>query len=94
MALAASCAPKPASWPDTWLDLLRRASYKSVQEVQAVCARAAKRVKGWFMSKLTKILVIVGVVAVAGGAIFLMTWDIPAPSEKVTKTLSNDRFPS
>ncbi|WP_020400533.1 hypothetical protein [Kordiimonas gwangyangensis] len=46
------------------------------------------------MSKFTKILLIVGVVAVAGGAVFLMTWDIPAPSEKVTKTLSNDRFPS
>lgn len=32
--------------------------------------------------------------AVVAGGIFLMTWDIPAPSEKVTKTLNNDRFPS
>ncbi|WP_417450437.1 hypothetical protein [Kordiimonas sp.] len=46
------------------------------------------------MSKLTKILVLFGLVAVAVGTVFLMTWDIPAPSEKVSKTLSNDRFPS
>lgn len=46
------------------------------------------------MSKLTQILLIIGVVTVAGSAVFLMTWDIPAPSEKVSKTLSNDRFPS
>jgi hypothetical protein len=50
--------------------------------------------KGWFMSKLTQILLIAGVVVIAGVTVFLMTWDIPAPSEKVTKTLSNDRFPS
>ncbi len=46
------------------------------------------------MSRLTQIILLIVVLAVAAGAIFLMTWDIPAPSEKVTKTLSNDRFPS
>ncbi|SDD42322.1 MULTISPECIES: hypothetical protein [Kordiimonas] len=46
------------------------------------------------MSKLTQILLIAGVLVIVGGAIFLMTWDIPAPSETVTKTLSNDRFPA
>ncbi len=46
------------------------------------------------MSKLTQILLVAGALLVVGGAIFLMTWDIPAPSEKVSKTLSNDRFPS
>lgn len=46
------------------------------------------------MSKLTQILLAAGVLVLLGGAVFLMTWDIPAPSEKVTKTLSNDRFPS
>lgn len=46
------------------------------------------------MSKLTQILIAVGALVVVGGGVFLMTWDIPAPSEKVTKTLSNDRFPS
>lgn len=46
------------------------------------------------MSKLTQFILATVVLAVVGGGIFLMTWDIPAPSEKVTKTLSNDRFPS
>lgn len=46
------------------------------------------------MSRLTQILLIVGAVVVVGAGVFLMTWDIPAPSEEVTKTLSNDRFPS
>ncbi|NVJ97291.1 MAG: hypothetical protein HWE25_04005 [Alphaproteobacteria bacterium] len=46
------------------------------------------------MSKLTQILLAAGVLVLVGGAVFLMTWDIPAPSEQVTKTLSNDRFPS
>ncbi|MCK0071193.1 MULTISPECIES: hypothetical protein [Kordiimonas] len=46
------------------------------------------------MSRLTQILLVAGAVLLVGGAVFLMTWDIPAPSEKVTKTLNNDRFPS
>lgn len=46
------------------------------------------------MSKLTQILLVVVAVALVGGTVFLMTWDIPAPSEKVSKTLNNDRFPS
>ncbi|WP_262693082.1 hypothetical protein [Kordiimonas aquimaris] len=46
------------------------------------------------MTKITQIMIIAGVVLVVGGGLFLMTWDIPAPSENVTKTLNNDRFPS
>jgi len=46
------------------------------------------------MSRLTKILLLITAVAVIGGGLFLMAWDIPAPAEKVTKTLNNDRFPS
>jgi len=46
------------------------------------------------MSRLTQIIIAVVALAIIGGGIFLMTWDIPAPSEKVTKTLNNDRFPS
>lgn len=46
------------------------------------------------MSKMTQILLIAGAVIILGGGIFLMTWDIPAPSEKVTRTLDNNRFPS
>jgi len=46
------------------------------------------------MSKLTQILLALAALIIVGGGLFLMTWDIPAPSEKVSKTLSNDRFPS
>lgn len=43
--------------------------------------------KGW--------VIISGLIAVAlaGGAIFLLTWDIPAPSERVETTIPDDRFP-
>lgn len=34
------------------------------------------------------------VIVVGGGLLFLASWDIPAPSKPVTKTLNNDRFPS
>jgi len=46
------------------------------------------------MSKLTQIVLVVVAVSLIGGTVFLMAWDIPAPSEQVTKTLNNDRFPS
>ena len=46
------------------------------------------------MSKVTQFIIGIVAVALIGGAVFLATWDIPAPSEKVTKTLNNDRFPS
>ncbi|RMB01512.1 hypothetical protein [Eilatimonas milleporae] len=46
------------------------------------------------MSRMTQIIIALAAVVVLGGLIFLMTWDIPAPSEPVTKTLNNDRFPS
>ncbi len=44
------------------------------------------------MNRLTLIAVAVVVVALAGGAIFLATWNIPAPSAKVEKVLPNARF--
>ncbi|WCL54175.1 MULTISPECIES: hypothetical protein [Kordiimonadales] len=46
------------------------------------------------MSKLKKVSFIVILAALAGGTIFLLTWDIPAPAQPVTKTLNDDRFPS
>lgn len=45
------------------------------------------------MRSLTKFLAILLVVAVGGFAAFFATWDIPAPSQKVEKVLSDDRFP-
>lgn len=42
-----------------------------------------------------KVGLIIGAVAIVViiGAVFLYTVDIPAPSEPVEKTLSDDRFP-
>jgi hypothetical protein len=36
---------------------------------------------------------IILLLAIAGGAIFLATWDIPPPLEDVENVLPNDRFP-
>ena len=44
------------------------------------------------MKSLSRIMVLVVVVLIAGTAIFLSTWDIPAPIAKVEKVISNDRF--
>jgi hypothetical protein len=40
--------------------------------------------------KFVAAIVLIGVVA---GGVFLATWDIPAPTGQVEKTISNDRFP-
>ena len=42
------------------------------------------------MFKIVGILIVIVVVA---GGVFLATWDIPAPSHQVEKTIPNDRFP-
>ncbi len=39
-------------------------------------------------------LVFVSVVAiVVGGGVFLATWDIPAPVNKIERTIPDDKFP-
>ena len=43
--------------------------------------------------RLTLIILAVVVVALLGGGAFLVTWDIPAPSSTVEKTVPDDRFP-
>lgn len=45
------------------------------------------------MRKTTKILLVLIVGIFAASAIFLWSWDIPAPQQKVEKTLPDDRFP-
>ncbi|HJP23255.1 MAG: hypothetical protein QF546_04685 [Alphaproteobacteria bacterium] len=45
------------------------------------------------MSKAPFILIVVIAAVVVGGAVFLATWDIPAPTQRVEKVLPNDRFP-
>ena len=40
------------------------------------------------------LFVIVSLILLAGGGlVFLMTWDIPAPSRQVEDTLDDSRFP-
>lgn len=46
------------------------------------------------MSKLVMIVAAAVALLLGGGAVYLMTADIPAPSQNVKKTLNNDRFPS
>jgi len=41
---------------------------------------------------LLKFLIVLVVVAIAGGVVFLATWDIPAPTHPVEKVIPNDRF--
>ena len=45
------------------------------------------------MRKISLVVVLLVLIAVAGGGIFLATWDIPPPTSKVEKVLPNDKFP-
>ncbi len=40
-----------------------------------------------------KILISLIVVVVIAGAVFLSTWDIPAPNQQIEKVIPDDRFP-
>jgi hypothetical protein len=43
--------------------------------------------------KTPYLLIIILLLAIAGGAILLATWDIPPPLENVENVLPNDQFP-
>ena len=43
--------------------------------------------------KKTGFLAIVIIALLASGGLFLLTWDIPPPTDSVEKVLSDDRFP-
>ena len=45
------------------------------------------------MKKLPSLFLILFLLVVAGGAAFLATWDIPAPTAQVERVLPDDRFP-
>ena len=42
---------------------------------------------------MLKIVVALFVVVLVGGAVFLATWDIPAPNQEIEKVIPDDRFP-
>jgi hypothetical protein len=45
------------------------------------------------MSPFARWLLLVLGVLVVGTGLFLISWDIPAPVERIEKTLSDERFP-
>ena len=44
------------------------------------------------MARISKILTLFIFIAFAGGAVFLMTWDIPAPTARVEITVPDEIF--
>ena len=57
-----------------------------------------RRITSYFLKEtvavgfLMRLILIVIVLAVAGGAIFLATWDMPAPTSRVEKVIPAERF--
>jgi hypothetical protein len=45
------------------------------------------------MRNTSRLVLVVIVAIVVGGAAFLATWDIPAPMTTIKKVLPDDRFP-
>ncbi len=45
------------------------------------------------MGKITVVILVLLLLGAGGGAVFLATWDIPAPISNVEKVLPNDKFP-
>ena len=45
------------------------------------------------MGKLLLIGIGLLVLIVAGGAVFLMVWDVPAPNQRVERVIPDARFP-
>lgn len=44
------------------------------------------------MKKLATIIIAVALVLIIGSALFLASWDIPAPSAEIERPIPNDRF--
>lgn len=42
--------------------------------------------------RLAKYIIFLFLAVIVAGGVFLATWDIPAPTESVEKTIPNDRF--
>lgn len=44
------------------------------------------------MSRLTRYLLVLMLLAIAGGTVFLVTWEIPPPSAEVEIVIPDERF--
>lgn len=45
------------------------------------------------MKNLSRVVLMLVLVLLVGGGVFLLTWDIPAPSKTVEKRIPDARFP-
>ena len=45
------------------------------------------------MKNLSRLVMLAVFASIIGGAVFLATWDIPAPVSTVEKVIPDDRFP-
>jgi len=45
------------------------------------------------MSTINRLFVVLLLVLVLGGAVFLVTWEIPPPTSRVERILPDDTFP-
>jgi hypothetical protein len=55
-------------------------------------ATNSKGTRGSLMARLSFIVLLLLLGGLAAGGVFLMTWDIPAPQNKVEKVIPNERF--
>ena len=46
------------------------------------------------MKRISRLVLFLIAVVIAGGAVFLVTWDIPAPRANIEKVLPDARFPN
>ena len=46
------------------------------------------------MRNVSRIVILVVLAVIVGGAVFLATWDIPAPVAEVERVIPDDRFPN
>ncbi|MCZ6447915.1 MAG: hypothetical protein V3U99_07100 [Alphaproteobacteria bacterium] len=44
------------------------------------------------MSTISKVLTVAILLILGGGAVFLATWDMPPPSQKVEKVIPNEKI--
>ncbi len=45
------------------------------------------------MKRISRLVLFLIAAVIAGGAVFLVTWDIPAPLATIERVLPDDRFP-